>query len=132
MPRHQESSIQQACVAHFRNIMHPELKGLLFAVRGGARNAFEAGIMKGEGVWSGVSDCILLVPSKGYHGLCIEFKRKWFEADKKGRIVEKRSYQEKEQKEWQALVEAQGYRYAVVRSLDEFKELINSYLEQVN
>ena len=30
---------------------------------------------------------------------------------------------------WQSKVEAQGYRYEVVRSLEEFKELIKEYLE---
>lgn len=127
--RHQESGIQQICVKVFRESMHPEFADLLFAVpNGGARTPLEGKIMKGEGVTAGVSDLILLVPSKGYHGLCIEMKRSWWELDGKGRSVKRYSYQSAAQKRWQESVEAQGYRYAVVKSLNEFTELINSYL----
>lgn len=125
--RHAESEIQQGCVTWFR-LQHPELAKLLFAVpNGGGRNALEASIMKGEGVTAGVSDMLLLVPRQGYHGLCIEMKRQWYEMGRKG-LVLKKTYQEPEQKEWQSLVEAQGYRYEVIRTLEEFIELINSYL----
>lgn len=125
--RHAESEIQQGCVTWFR-LQHPKLAKLLFAVpNGGGRNALEASIMKGEGVTAGVADMLLLVPRRGYHGLCIEMKRQWYGMGKKGLIL-KKTYQEPEQKEWQSLVEAQGYRYEVIRSLEEFIELINSYL----
>ena len=130
--RHQESSIQQSCYSFFCNVMHPELKLLLFAVpNGGGRRAVEAQIMKAEGVTAGVSDMLLLVPSSGYHGLCLEFKRQWYEDDEKGRLVLKKSYQRKEQKEWQEAVEAQGYRYVVIRSLQEFKDLVEDYLKKL-
>ena len=72
--------------------------------------------MKAEGVIPGVSDLLLLIPSRQYHGLCIEFKTD------KGR-------QSEAQKEWQRAVEAQGYCYKVVRSLDEWIDLLAWYFD---
>lgn len=119
--RHIESQIQQACVKWFR-MQFPQIATLCFAVpNGGGRNKLEAAIMKGEGVTAGVADMLLLVPSKQYHGLCIEFKKEKTETSK-------RTYQSPEQKRWQAAVEAQGYRYAVCRSVSEFVDLVIEYL----
>lgn len=74
--RHIESQIQKDCVTWFR-LQYPKIGRLLFAVpNGGARNAKEAAIMKGEGVTAGVADLILLYPSGGFHSLCIEHPRK--------------------------------------------------------
>lgn len=112
---HIESKIQQNCVKWFR-LQYPKYDKLLFAVpNGGARNKREAGIMKGEGVTAGVSDLILLLSRKGYGALCIEMKSPG------GR-------QEKSQKEWQALVEMNGNKYAVCRSVNEFITQVNEYI----
>lgn len=124
--RHLEENLQAACVKWFR-LQYPQYDGLLFHVpNGGRRNLKEAARLKAEGVVAGVSDLILLVPQwfttwRGqegclFAGLCIEMKTA------KGR-------QSPEQKEWQAKVEDQGYRYAVCRSLDEFMKTINNYLQ---
>ena len=67
------------------------------------------------GVQPGFPDLVLLVASQDCHALFIELK------SATGR-------QEDSQKEYQALVEAQGYRYALVRSFDEFKKLIENYM----
>ena len=125
----EEHNIQAACVRWF-NLQWPEYRGLLFAVpNGGARSKATAGKLKAEGVVAGVSDLILLVPgfiiselkdgylAKECHALCIEMKTA------KGR-------QSPEQHEWQAKVEGEGYKYAVVRSLDEFMAVVNGYLQQ--
>lgn len=126
--RHNESSLQQRCVSYFRKLW-PEYDILFFSVpNGGLRGKSEAQIMVGEGVVRGVSDTILLVPSKGYHGLCIEFKQITYTYDEKGNEHEKRSSQSKDQKAWQKAVESQGYRYAVVWSREEFDALIDDYL----
>lgn len=122
-----EHNLQSACVQWF-NLQHRELRGLLFAVpNGGARSKATAGRLKSEGVVPGVADLILLVPkvvfSDGENGriidvtpaLCIEMKTD------KGR-------QSTEQKAWQAIVEAQGYKYAVCRSFDDFTRTVNEYL----
>lgn len=113
--RHIESQMQRQSVAWFR-MQYPKLALLLFAVpNGGARNRVEAAIMKGEGVTAGVADVLLLFPSKGYHGLCIEFKTS-------------RGKQRPSQIIWQHQVEWAGYRYSVVRSFDEFRAEIEKFL----
>lgn len=124
----EEHNIQAACVRWF-NLQWPEYRGLLFAIpNGGARSKATAGKLKAEGVVPGVADLILMkphfrqgvyfsdmIPLDSY-ALCIEMKTA------KGR-------QSPEQKEWQAKVEGEGYRYAVCRSLDEFMNEINNYLQ---
>lgn len=113
--RHAESDIQIQAVRIFR-LTHPSLAKLLFAVpNGGARNRVTGAILKAEGVVAGVADLLLLVPTERYHGLCIEMKRM------KGR-------QQDSQKEWQALVEGQGYRYIVCHSVTEFLDGVEAYL----
>ena len=67
------------------------------------------------GLIAGVSDLILLMPRGIYHGLMIEMK-----------TLEGR--QREEQRLWQTLVEKQGYMYCLCRSLAQFKETIESYL----
>lgn len=113
--RHIESQIQQSCFAWFR-LQFPDLAMLMFAVpNGGSRRRIEAKIMKAEGVTAGVADVLFLYPSGEYHGLCIEFKTD------KGR-------QQPSQKRFQQAVEAQGFKYAIVRSLEEFIELMKRYI----
>ena len=115
--RHAESKLQQECVKWFR-LQYPCYAKLLFAVpNGGARTRIEAAILKGEGVTAGVADLILLLPRNGYASLCIEMK-----TDKKG------STQSPSQKEWQAMVEANGNKYVVCRCFDQFKREIECYL----
>lgn len=110
-----EHKLQCACVQWF-NLQHRDLRGLLFAVpNGGARSKATAGKLKAEGVVPGVADLILLVPKQWAFALCIEMKTD------KGR-------QSPEQKAWQTIVEAQGYRYAVCRSFDDFTRTVNEYL----
>ena len=113
--KQQEHLLQCACVRWFA-YQWPEYRGILFAVpNGGARSKATAGKLKAEGVVAGVADLLLLVPSRGFHGLCVEMKTEM------GR-------QSPEQKEWQAKAEAAGYKYVVCHSLDEFMETINNYL----
>ena len=117
----EEHNIQSACVRWF-NLQWPQYRGLLFAVpNGGARSKATAGKLKAEGVVAGVSDLILLVPFiqecvQYFNGLCIEMKTA------KGR-------QSPDQKEWEDKVRGQGYEYKVIRSLDEFIEVVDSYLK---
>lgn len=116
-PSHIESEMQRACKQWF-DLQYPKLSRLLFAVpNGGARNSREAAIMKAEGVTAGVADMILLIPRHGYGCLCIEFKTK-------------EGCQSESQKLWQAAVEAQGNKYIVVRSVDEFVKEVKNYLAE--
>ena len=57
-----------------------------------------------------------MIPNDRYHALCIEFKTET------GR-------QSDVQKSWQRIVESKGYRYVIIRSLEEFKEEVISYLK---
>lgn len=112
-----EGKIQAECFTWFWN-EYPQYRRLLFHIPNendrADSNAIQGAIRKAMGVVAGVSDLILLVPTKKYHGLCIEMK------DKDGQ-------QRKEQKEWQILVEAQGYRYEICRSREQFEEIIKDY-----
>lgn len=126
--RHVESKIQQLAVAFFRS-RYPEYATLFFSVpNGGQRGKREAAIMVGEGMTKGVADTLLLVPRGGYHGLCVEFKKISYFWDSKGKEHYRKSGQEPEQREWQKAVEAQGYKYVVVYSYEEFVEMIQDYL----
>lgn len=114
---HEESILQRNCVAWFR-LQYRALAPLLFAVpNGGGRSRVEAAIMKAEGVTPGVSDLILLVPRGGHNALCIEMKTL------QGR-------QSPAQKAWMAAAVKAGAVYAVCRSFDGFRELVNDYLKQ--
>jgi hypothetical protein len=89
----------------------------LFAVPNGGRIDKATGArLKEEGVLAGVADLILLQRRGGYGALLIEMKTAG------GR-------QSQSQKEWQAHVEADGYRYVVCRSLDEFMAVVEKYLD---
>lgn len=113
--RHNESKLQQSCVRYFR-YAYPQYAHLLFAVpNGGYRNAKEASILKQEGVVAGVSDLILLVPKNGKGALCIEMKTRT-------------GAQRASQKVWQEEVEKAGNEYVIVRSFDQFRDVISSYI----
>ena len=120
-----EAKIQMSCVEWLWN-EYPETRGLYFCVNNeNSRSKYESKTKqlisgaqrKAMGVVAGVSDTICFIPSRGYHGLCIEFKTSI------GR-------QSEAQKDWQQLVEEKGYKYVVIRSLDEFKKIISWYLDE--
>ena len=116
-PRHQESTLQKACVAWFRE-QYPEHALMLFAVpNGGGRSRIESAIMKGEGVTAGVADLILLEARGGWGSLCIEMKTR-----------DKGSRQRPSQKKWQEAAEKAGNRYAVIRSLQAFQAIVREYM----
>lgn len=113
---HEESNLQIHCVELFR-WLHPNLAQLLFSVpNGGRRDKVTGAILKREGATPGVSDLILFVANSKYHGLCIEMKTPT------GR-------QSPSQKEWQRQVEAQGYKYIVVRTIEGFQHDVEAYLK---
>ena len=116
--RSNEGKIQADCFAWFWNT-YPEYRKLLFHVPNendrSDSNIIQGAIRKSLGVVAGVSDFVFLVARGRYHGLCIEMK------DEKGT-------QKPAQREWQILVEAQGYRYEICRDLAHFKNLLSEYL----
>ena len=116
-PSNEEHHIQCACVRWFR-YQYPHLHSCLFAVpNGGRRDKTTGAKLKAEGVIAGVSDLILLVQRGGFGGLLIEMKTS-------------KGSQSTEQKTWQKLVEQQGYRYIICRSLDDFMTKIEAYLNE--
>lgn len=120
-----ESKIQHTCVQWFR-LTFPKVGKLLFSVpNGGYRPGRGGAMMSYEGQVRGVSDLILLFPSKGKASLCIEMKR----PKKKGRSE---GVQKEWQKSWQQLVESYGSVYVVCRGLIEFIEAVCAYLHIEN
>lgn len=115
-PDDEEHRIQTACVRWFR-LKYPHLAARLFAVpNGGRRDDITGARLKEEGVLAGVADLILLVPNADYHALLIEMKTP------KGR-------QSESQKTWQRAVTGNDdYLYVVCRSLEEFINEVEEYL----
>jgi hypothetical protein len=118
-----EHDLQAGCVRWFR-AQYSRFALNLFAVPNGQRRSrYEQREKKQEGLTAGVADMILLVPSTKHHGLCIEFKREKTDTTR-------RTYQEPEQKLWQQAVEAQGYRYEVVRTFEQFYDIVTDYMRE--
>jgi hypothetical protein len=108
-----EDALQQKCYFWFWN-EYPNLRKLLFSVpNGGWRRGKDAKTLQRTGLTPGVSDLILLFNGKAF---LIELKKN------------QKSSQNKEQLAWQLQVEAQGFLYFIIRSLEEFKILINTIL----
>lgn len=106
--KHQESSLQTACVRWFR-CQYPNL--IIYAVpNGGSRNVREAQRLKAEGVLAGVADLVVMLP-KG-KSLYIEMKVKG-------------NRQTDNQKEFQKKAITLGYIYAVCYTFEEFCSIIN-------
>lgn len=114
-PGDEEHRIQCACVQWFR-YQYKQYSHNLFSVpNGGKRDEVTAAKMKAEGALAGVADLILLRPSGQYHALCIEMKTR----------TGRQAYT---QRNWQQLIEKDGYKYVICRSLGEFITTINDYL----
>ncbi len=111
-----ESQIQHDCIEWFR-LQYPSISILLFAVpNGGKRDSKTGARMKYEGVIKGVADLILLIPKKGFASLCIEMKTP------KGK-------QRENQIKWQRAAEKVHNKYVICRSLPEFMNEVNAYLQ---
>lgn len=102
-----ELKLQQQCFTWHWNT-RPQERGLLFMNYNNPKNAIHGAILKGLGLVAGVADMTYL----GNNGVVlIEMKYD------KGR-------QSTAQIEWQKTVESAGYRYEIIRSFEEFKELM--------
>ena len=117
--RNNESKLQQACIKWFR-LQYPHMANELFAIpNGGNRSPVTGAILKAEGVTAGVADLFLMTSRDYelcyYNGLFVEIKTET------GR-------QQPSQKQFQSLCGQNGYRYVIVRSLDEFMAVIKNYL----
>jgi len=109
-----EDALQQLCYMWFHNY-NEDLRGLLFHVpNGGSRNLLEAMKFKKIGVVPGVADLLFIYGGTVY---CIELKTPT-------------GTQQKKQKAWQEAVMAQGVKYYIIRSLEDFKKTINFIINQ--
>lgn len=107
-----ESKIQQECFVWFNNtycLKHHKNRCMIFAVpNGGKRDAREAKALKNTGVVSGVSDLIVLMPSKT---IFVEIKKP-------------NGIQSDTQKVFMQRVKALAFEYYIARSLEDFKNII--------
>lgn len=105
-----EDQIQQQLVIYFRN----NIKGIIFSVpNGGSRNVAEAKKLKNTGLLPGVSDLIILLPNE--QTIFIEVKTD------KGKQSEVQINFEKK-------VFEMGYKYFVVKNIEEFKNIFDLLL----
>lgn len=107
-----EDYIQKQCVQWFIQT-YPELQGLLCYNLNNSRNKVAGANNKRMGLIKGRSDMVLYF--KGVATM-MEFKTST------GR-------QNQSQKDWQKLIEWQGFSYYIIRSLDEFKQVINHIIQ---
>lgn len=112
-----ERQIQIKCVSWFRQ-RYPEASGVFFSVpNGGIRRPWTAKNLLDEGSLSGAPDLILLIPKKGYASLCIEMKRPG------GKMKDS-------QKAFKTAAEGFKNKYVVCYSFEEFKAVVEDYLEK--
>ena len=109
-----EDNIQIACVKWFKYAYPAYI--LHHSPNGGKRTAFEAEQFKRMGTIAGFPDLFLMCSSGFYNGLFVEIKTE------KGRQTESQKWFEKKAFDF-------NYCYKVVRSLDEFIEVITNYLK---
>lgn len=124
--RNLESELQSHCVKWFR-LTFKKYAYLLFSVPNGAflsgtklQRIKQWNRLKNEGATKGVSDLILLIPNSKYHALCIEMK-----------TTQSHSKQSKSQKEFETAVTKQGYKYEICKTFDDFQQIINQYLKDL-
>lgn len=117
--RNIESKLQIRCVLWFR-YAYPQYNLNLFSVpNGGYRTKTTAVTMQREGVISGVSDLLLLLPSKEYSGLCLEIKIK-------------PNKQSINQKNWEEHITKFSYKYQLIYTLEQFQDEITRYITLSN
>lgn len=118
-----EDQIQAEIYQFYNNsycLTHHENRNLIFAVpNGGLRSKVEAMKLKSTGTLAGVSDLII------YHHKKIEELGVMTVLNIFVEVKTETGNQSKEQKQFEARVTKMGFRYVIVRSLDEFKQIIN-------
>ncbi len=104
-----EEHLQAAIVRYYR-LQYPERYGLLFSNHNNANSAAQGEKAKVQGRVPGVADLTYL---KGNAQVVfIECKTAT-------------GKQSPEQKQWQKLIESNGYRYEIVRSIDDAKKIFS-------
>lgn len=104
-----EDRIQQEIfTSHWND--YPEERKLLFMVHNNPKNKIDGARLKSKGLVSGVSDLVYLSPR--------EVKSYYLE------VKTESGNQSESQKEWEKLITSLGYSYHIIRSYDEFKEVV--------
>ena len=104
-----ENQLQQQIIIWYKNNYQIHGKGLIFSVpNGGSRHILEAKTLKSTGQMAGVADLIILKPNG--KTIFVELK------------VEK-GIQSEVQKVFQSKVEALGFEYHLIKSLEQFKQI---------
>ena len=104
-----EAKLQQQCFMWHWNT-YPSERGRLWMQYNNPKNAAHGAVLKGMGLVNGVADMAYL--AKDGKPVFIEFKID------KGR-------QSDAQKWWQGVVESVGAKYFIVRTFEDFKDIIN-------
>ncbi len=86
---------------------------------GGFRCKKTAGMLKGQGVKSGVSDLVVMEARGGWHGLYLEFKA----------TPPRHASLQESQREWLALADARRYCAVLARGLEEAKAVLRWYAD---
>ena len=113
-----ENKIQQEIVQYFRNnycLKHHNPRQCIFSVPNDSKNAVEQQRKVNTGLMAGVSDLIVLING---NAIFVEIKTE----------IGKQS---DKQKEFEETVTLQGFKYYLVRSLEEFKQIIETYKEKL-
>ena len=131
--KQEEHQLQSACVTWFR-LQYRQKARLLFSIPNGAtlapasgpkinhlpvdvRRAMAWNKLEAEGAVPGAADLFLAIPSGDLCGLFIEMKTPTGD-------------QSKTQERFEADVLAEGYGYAMPRSIEEFMRVVRRYLEE--
>ena len=105
-----EGFLQQEIVMFYNN-EYPNLRGTLCYNLNNSTGGFRGKMNKFLGVIAGRSDLALYREGKA---IMIELKTKT-------------GTQKPAQAKWQALMESQGFEYIIIRSLEEFKQILRRY-----
>ena len=106
-----EDKIQQSIVIWYRNtycLKHHNPRNIIFSVPNDSKDVKEQMRKIATGLYAGVSDLI-----------CIHFGEVLFIE-----VKAERGVQSQRQKDFQMLVEAQGFKYYLVNNLNNFKEIV--------
>lgn len=110
-----EERLQHECYKWFHN-EYPNLRGLLNCNKNNSVNKIDGNKWKAMGLQAGRADMVFYFKRQAFH---IELKTE-------------EGSQSKAQEEWQRLIEEQRFKYFVIRSLEEFKSIINEIIRAYN
>ena len=116
LPQASEEAIHRACVAwaQVATQQYPLLRWLVHVPNGGKRPRGEAGKLRAMGTRKGVPDLLIPRRSGRFPGLALELK------SSAGRLTP-------EQEAWLDAFHSDGWLTGIVRSLDEFIELVHVF-----